>query len=140
MLLLLLATDTTKQIREFQLRHRTDSEIGQKQTELRARLKAEADQTQNGEGKEDDTEGPGKQKKKNTKNAGLTWTKEEQELMDHKVGKDPSMNMSLKLNHGDLLIMGGKLQEYWRHRVPMLPKDAVGPRICFTFRSVSDLT
>ncbi len=137
-MLLLLSTDTTKQIREFQLRHRTDSEIGQKQTELRARLKAEANQTQNGEEQEDDSEG-GKQKK-NTKNAGLTWTKEEQELMNHKVGKDPSMNMSLKLNHGDLLIMGGKLQEYWRHRVPKLPKDAVGPRICFTFRSISDLT
>ncbi len=75
------------------------------------------------------------QKKKN----GPTWTKEETEIMKHKVGVDPSMNMSLMLSHGDLLVMGGKLQEHWRHRVPMLAKDQVGPRICFTFRSVPDL-
>lgn len=34
------------------------------------------------------------------------------------IGRDPELNMKLALNHGDLLIMHGTLQTYWRHRVP----------------------
>jgi len=98
--------------REFQLRNRRDSELGMQQTEIHKKMNEE----------------------------GRTQpTPEEAEILKHKVGTDPTMNTSIMLSHGDLVVMGSHLQQRWRHRIPMLAKDAVGPRICFTFRAVADL-
>jgi len=94
--------------RKFQLRHKSDSEIGAEITILN-----------------------------NKKNQGEDLTKEELELLKYKVGEDPNLNMELNLQHGDLLLMQGTLQKFWRHRVP-LTKDVLGPRICFTFRLVAE--
>jgi len=107
--------------REFQLRHRKDAEKGKLQTFLHERL--------NKEEKE--------RKKSGDQSAPPALTKEEEELLNYKVGVDPTLNRSINLSHGDLLIMRGQLQTHWRHRVPQLEKEQVGPRICFTFRSVA---
>jgi alkylated DNA repair dioxygenase AlkB len=39
------------------------------------------------------------------------------------------------LPHGSLLLMGGKLQRCWRHRVPKMPGIRL-PRINLTFRTI----
>jgi alkylated DNA repair dioxygenase AlkB len=43
--------------------------------------------------------------------------------------------LSLPLNHGSLLLMGGSLQRHWRHRVPRMP-GVRAPRINLTFRTI----
>lgn len=43
--------------------------------------------------------------------------------------------LDLRLQHGDLLLMGGALQHYWRHCVPKTGKQST-PRINLTFRRV----
>lgn len=46
--------------------------------------------------------------------------------------------LSLDLGHGDLLIMGGTLQKFWKHQVPKLRAGTpTTPRINFTFRLVT---
>lgn len=46
--------------------------------------------------------------------------------------------LSLNLGHGDLMIMGGSLQKFWKHQVPKLkPGTPTTPRINFTFRLVT---
>lgn len=41
----------------------------------------------------------------------------------------------LELGHGALLVMGGALQQHWRHHVPRTARP-VGPRLNLTFRIV----
>ncbi|BAY67156.1 2OG-Fe(II) oxygenase (plasmid) [Calothrix brevissima NIES-22] len=43
--------------------------------------------------------------------------------------------IELKLNHGSLLIMQGKTQEYWQHQIPKTSK-LVMPRVNLTFRII----
>lgn len=43
--------------------------------------------------------------------------------------------LDLELHHGDLLIMAGELQHYWRHELPKTRK-AKQPRINLTFRRI----
>ena len=47
-------------------------------------------------------------------------------------------HLDVELQHGDLLLMGGTLQKYWKHCVPKAPKKAncTDPRINITFRTV----
>ena len=49
--------------------------------------------------------------------------------------KKRKQSLNIKLNHGDLLVMGGSLQQYWVHSVPKTkrPKTA---RINLTFRKI----
>jgi alkylated DNA repair dioxygenase AlkB len=44
--------------------------------------------------------------------------------------------LSLPLNHGSLLLMGGHLQRHWRHRIPRMP-GLQDPRVNLTFRTIS---
>lgn len=45
--------------------------------------------------------------------------------------------LSVTLDHGDLLVMGGTLQQFWKHQLPKLKKNTPSsPRINFTFRLV----
>eukprot|EP01006_Ploeotia_vitrea_P063829 TRINITY_DN86348_c0_g1_i1.p1 TRINITY_DN86348_c0_g1~~TRINITY_DN86348_c0_g1_i1.p1 ORF type:complete len:278 (+),score=27.40 TRINITY_DN86348_c0_g1_i1:65-898(+) len=57
------------------------------------------------------------------------------ELKSWKGGADSNLNKQVDLSHGDLLVMRGNLQKFWRHRIP---KDATvtSPRVVFTFRAV----
>lgn len=96
--------------RVFQLRHRTDSQLGTRQSELR-RMLASAERTEE------------------------SLSADEQAALAHVVGADPTRNGSIDLRHGDLLAMGGAMQQHWRHRVPV-EREHVAPRIVFTFRSV----
>jgi alkylated DNA repair dioxygenase AlkB len=43
--------------------------------------------------------------------------------------------LALPLSHGDLLLMGGRLQHHWRHCVPKA-REAQSPRINLTFRTI----
>ena len=43
--------------------------------------------------------------------------------------------ITLPLGHGDLLVMDGPTQHYWRHRIPKTRKQ-VHPRINLTFRRI----
>ncbi len=43
--------------------------------------------------------------------------------------------ISLELEHGSFLLMGGETQSYWEHRVPKTTKP-IGQRINITFRNV----
>jgi len=95
--------------RRFQLRHRQESELGKTKDEIMAKIKA-----------------------------GEEVSAEEQKILEYAVGKNKEMNMELTLRHGDLLVMSGTLQKFWRHRVKQEQKNAVSPRICFTFRAVYD--
>ncbi len=55
-------------------------------------------------------------------------------LLKHKRNKLlPTFELSL--HHGDLLIMGGTTQRYWRHQVPKT-RLQVSPRINLTFRRI----
>jgi len=49
--------------------------------------------------------------------------------------KDTEKFREWDLNHGDLLFMGGTLQQFWKHQVPRTT-EPVGPRINLTFRFV----
>ncbi len=52
----------------------------------------------------------------------------------HKFRKEPD-KISIPLNHGSLLLMGGTMQHYWEHQVPKTSK-IIKPRINLTFRIV----
>lgn len=49
--------------------------------------------------------------------------------------KDPSQRYRMQLDHGSLLLMGGRMQEYWLHQIPKTRKP-VGERINLTFRKI----
>eukprot|EP01121_Diplochlamys_sp_Union-15-3_P016852 TRINITY_DN5810_c0_g1_i4.p1 TRINITY_DN5810_c0_g1~~TRINITY_DN5810_c0_g1_i4.p1 ORF type:complete len:242 (+),score=34.20 TRINITY_DN5810_c0_g1_i4:27-752(+) len=92
--------------RKFQLRHKFDSAQGALKQELGLARKN-----------------------------GKVLSKEELKILGYQVGVDPRYNTEILLNHGDLLLMKGKLQKNWRHRVPPVSDD-ISPRICMTFRCV----
>jgi len=93
--------------RTFQLRHYEDSRLGSLKTELNTKVK----------------------------NEGYMLSEEEEKIVNYQVGEDPDWNMEIDLSHGDLLVMSGDLQKFWRHRIPIVKQD-VAPRIVFTFRCV----
>jgi alkylated DNA repair dioxygenase AlkB len=103
-----IASLSLGETRCFQLRHRSESVLGQLQTELGTKMKQQ----------------------------GVSLTEKEKEMMKKEVGKDIELNKEIQVRHGDLLIMRGTLQKNWRHRVPMVKNQELGPRICFTFRRV----
>jgi alkylated DNA repair dioxygenase AlkB len=43
--------------------------------------------------------------------------------------------LALPLSHGSLLLMGGRLQHHWRHRLPKMPGLGM-PRVNLTFRAI----
>ena len=45
--------------------------------------------------------------------------------------------VSINLPHGSLLVMGPKIQSFWRHRIAKV-RDLQEPRVNFTFRYVND--
>ncbi len=47
----------------------------------------------------------------------------------------PSVKHSIDLEHGDVLVMSGDVQQSWAHQVPKT-KRPVGPRINLTFRRI----
>ncbi|MEQ1530726.1 MAG: alpha-ketoglutarate-dependent dioxygenase AlkB, partial [Methylococcales bacterium] len=49
--------------------------------------------------------------------------------------KNRQTKLDMLLGHGDLLIMAGTLQHYWRHSLPKT-KKAKTPRINLTFRKI----
>ncbi|MCB7480912.1 alpha-ketoglutarate-dependent dioxygenase AlkB family protein [Christiangramia sediminis] len=49
--------------------------------------------------------------------------------------KDPTVRHKIRLQHGSLLIMKGKTQEFWKHQLPKT-KKIVSPRINLTFRKI----
>eukprot|EP01102_Stenamoeba_stenopodia_P011493 TRINITY_DN3539_c0_g1_i3.p1 TRINITY_DN3539_c0_g1~~TRINITY_DN3539_c0_g1_i3.p1 ORF type:complete len:137 (-),score=13.59 TRINITY_DN3539_c0_g1_i3:145-555(-) len=104
-----IASLSLGETRTFQLRHRSDSEMGKTQQELCAKAKQ-----------------------------GVELTAEEQKICKAKVGTNPELNMQIEVHHGDLVIMRGQLQKHWRHRVPQVFDRPLGPRICFTFRQVAN--
>lgn len=53
--------------------------------------------------------------------------------MKHK--QQPRMNYKLELNSGSLLVMSGKTQQHWYHRIPK-QENITNPRINLTFRSI----
>lgn len=48
---------------------------------------------------------------------------------------DKTEKAEIDLRHGDLLIMAGRCQHVWQHRVPRTARP-VGPRINLTFRTI----
>lgn len=54
--------------------------------------------------------------------------------LKHKTEK--RLKQNLVLNHGSLLIMQGKTQEYWLHQIPKTKKE-IGKRINLTFRIIN---
>lgn len=48
---------------------------------------------------------------------------------------NPALKYKLLLEHGSLLIMGGKTQQYWKHQLPKTAKQ-IGERINLTFRVI----
>ena len=53
--------------------------------------------------------------------------------LKHKI--NPELKHSLALEHGSLLIMKGKTQEFWKHQLPKTKKN-IGSRINLTFRTI----
>jgi alkylated DNA repair dioxygenase AlkB len=49
---------------------------------------------------------------------------------------DRHLKVELNLGDGDLLIMGGKTQQFWQHQVPKVSRE-VEPRINLTFRAIA---
>jgi alkylated DNA repair dioxygenase AlkB len=49
---------------------------------------------------------------------------------------DRHLKIELNLGDGDLLIMGGKTQQFWQHQVPKV-RCEVEPRINLTFRAIA---
>lgn len=49
--------------------------------------------------------------------------------------KDPAARYKIRLQHGSLLLMKGKTQEFWKHQLPKTRKQ-VSPRINLTFRKI----
>ena len=58
---------------------------------------------------------------------------EERSVLRYQVGKDEALNKSFTVSAGDLFIMGGNTQTFWRHRV-VRDKQVNGQRIALTFR------
>jgi len=90
--------------RKFQLRHRSDSDMGRVKTVATTKRRK-----------------------------GEPLTSEEEASVNYEVGVDPELNCQLDLSHGDLVVMGGTLQKFWRHRLPVM-KHVLEPRLAFTFR------
>jgi len=68
-------------------------------------------------------------------NSGIPLSPEEKVQSNYDVKYDTEHNRIWKLNHGDLFLMGGQLQKFWRHRIPKT-KEEIGPRINLTFRLI----
>ncbi|MFZ1748940.1 MAG: alpha-ketoglutarate-dependent dioxygenase AlkB [Saprospiraceae bacterium] len=66
--------------------------------------------------------------------ASLSFGAERKFAFKHKESKE---TISVLLEHGSLLLMGGKCQTYWLHRLP--PSKLIkSPRINLTFRTIED--
>ncbi|HSN59607.1 MAG TPA: alpha-ketoglutarate-dependent dioxygenase AlkB, partial [Ferruginibacter sp.] len=72
--------------------------------------------------------------KKNGAIASLTFGAERKFSFKHKQTKE---NISIKLEHGSLLIMKDATQTHWLHRLPPT-KLVTKPRINLTFRSIDE--
>ena len=70
--------------------------------------------------------------KKNGAIASLSFGAERKFCFKHKKTKE---TVSLILQHGSLLVMKGKTQTYWLHRLPPTKKTAQ-PRVNLTFRTI----
>ncbi len=55
--------------------------------------------------------------------------------LKHKTLKE--QRLKIKLQHGSLLIMGGKMQHHWLHQIPKT-RLTVSPRINLTFRKLTE--
>ena len=66
--------------------------------------------------------------------ASLSLGSERRFLLRHKTQSNLPTSQYL-LGDGDLLIMQGKTQHYWKHQIPKTRRP-VGPRINITFRYV----
>ena len=66
--------------------------------------------------------------------ASLSLGAERKFSFKHKLSKE---TVSLKLQHGSLLVMKGETQNYWLHQLPK-SKTVVDPRINLTFRNISN--
>jgi hypothetical protein len=93
--------------RMFQMRHKDDSLMGTRKTEVGIKQRQ-----------------------------GVPLTPEDEAVLKYQTGVDPELNRQVALNHGDMLVMGGAMQQFWRHRITQETVE-VGPRIVFTFRSVA---
>ena len=71
--------------------------------------------------------------KKNGAIASVSFGAERKFSFKHKETKE---TISIKLEHGSLLIMKGETQRYWLHRLPPT-KLTTQPRINLTFRTIS---
>jgi len=49
---------------------------------------------------------------------GKILSPEDKKMVEWVYGKDPETNLSIMLEDGDLVIMGGTLQKFWKHRIP----------------------
>jgi len=67
---------------------------------------------------------------------GIVLTEEEQQLISWVCGR-PETNFSLMLGDGDLLVMSGSLQKFWKHRIP-IDNNCNQTRISITFRFVQE--
>ncbi|WP_271782819.1 alpha-ketoglutarate-dependent dioxygenase AlkB family protein [Aquimarina algiphila] len=59
----------------------------------------------------------------------------EERWLHFKNKKDKNQKHKIKLQHGSLLLMKGKTQEYWLHQIPKT-KKVIRPRINITFRVI----
>jgi alkylated DNA repair dioxygenase AlkB len=64
--------------------------------------------------------------------ASLSFGAERKFAFKHKIDKT---TISLNLAHGSLLMMKGKTQSFWMHRLPPTKRN-IGPRINLTFRTI----
>jgi|26BtaG_2_1085354.scaffolds.fasta_scaffold00022_35 alkylated DNA repair dioxygenase AlkB len=70
---------------------------------------------------------------RNSAIASVSFGTERKFVFKHKNTKE---TISLNLENGSLLLMKGKTQSHWSHRLPP-SKKVTGPRINLTFRSIS---
>ena len=71
---------------------------------------------------------------KNPVIASISLGEERYFHLKHRTDKD--QRIKIKLKHGSLLIMGGKMQHYWLHQIPKTTK-IISPRINLTFRKIT---
>ncbi len=64
--------------------------------------------------------------------ASVSFGAERKFAFKHKVSKE---KVELILEHGSLLVMKGKTQTYWLHRLPPTKKIS-SPRVNLTFRTI----
>lgn len=74
-------------------------------------------------------------KMKTTTSEEISLTAKDKELLKFDAKKDTERFKEWDLHHGDLILMGGTLQKFWKHQVPRT-SEPVGPRINLTFRYV----